>query len=394
MALRQYLRSRVTDPKAILEEAYAGQFLYWGDLHCHVREWRRDRNSSGPLGAPGPWTLDEVYAFGRDETQLDFVAVTDHDSHISDSEWQDTIDSAGRWNQPGRFVSFLGYEWAQPAGAPNGVHGHRNVIYRRARGPLLCGDAPDTDTPEKLWRALREQVPVEDLILIPHHPLRASSGQSWDLDHYDPQLERLVEIYSLWGSSEEPGHPFQIDYLADRSPTGRGEAPGHSVQDALVRGYRLGLVAGSESHDGRPGNPRFHGPYECGRSLCYRGGIQGTFAAQLTRDSLFDGFRARCCYATTGVKMALRFALNGQPMGSELPSAERRELAVEVRGTASLARVEIVRGGAEVHSETPQDAQASFIWLDERPADKSDWYYVRVTQVDGNMAWSSPIWVG
>ena len=50
--------------------AYDGLDVYWGDLHCHVREWRRDRGSDGSLAASSPWTLDEVYELWSDDEKL------------------------------------------------------------------------------------------------------------------------------------------------------------------------------------------------------------------------------------------------------------------------------------------------------------------------------------
>ena len=376
-------------------EAYDGLNLYWGDLHCHVREWRRERASSGPLCANGPWRLDEVYRFGEEQSGLDFVAVTDHDVHLDAREWAETIEAAQSHTKPGRFIAFLGYEWSTAEGSPAAEYGHRNVIYRHHRGPLLtCADERSNTAP-LLWAALKQALPVDDVIVIPHHPARAASSVWWNLDHWDPELERLVEIYSLWGSSEKLGEPFEIHYLEQHSSTGRGEAEGHFVQDALARGYRIGVVAGSESHDGRPGNPLFHGPHKCGVDVCYRGGIQATYAAALERDSLFDAFRARCCCATTGAKIRLEFALNGAVMGAELPASGRRELSVGISGTNVVDRVDIIRNNRVVHTETPENlARFDFSWHDSRtPADR-DAYYVRVTQRDGNMAWSSPIWVG
>jgi len=368
--------------------------LYWGDLHCHVREWRRDRLSSGKLGADGPWTLDEVYAFGRQDSGLDFAAITDHDVHLDAAEWAETMAAAQRNTEPGRFIAFLGYEWSHAKGSPAAEYGHRNVIYRATEGPLLTCAEARTNTALGLWRALKDDVGVENALVVPHHPARAASSVWWNLDWWDAELERLVEVYSLWGSSEKPGEPFEIHYLAEHSPTGRGEADGHHVQDALARGYRFGIVAGTESHDGRPGNPLFHGPHRCGESVCYRGGIQATYAPALERDALFDAFRARRCYGTTGARIGLAFSLNGRPMGAELPAAVEREIRVSVAGTGALARIDVVRNNRDAYSERPEATHRELAWRDVRSAEQRDCYYVRVTQRDGNMAWSSPIWVG
>lgn len=368
--------------------------LYWGDLHCHVREWRRDRRSSGPLGAPGPWTLDEVYDFGQHETGLDFVAITDHDVTLDASEWDATIEAARRRTQPGRFVALLGYEWSHVVGGPSGRFGHRNVVYRDPEGPLLsCADSA-SDTAPKLWQALKEQVGAEGVVVIPHHPARAASSVWWNLDHWDPDLERLVEVYSLWGSSEKPGEPFEICYLREHSPTGSGEAEGHFVQDALARGYRFGLVAGTESHDGRPGNPMYHGPHRCGEDVCYHGGIQAVYAESLEPGALFEAFRARRCYGTTGVRIDLHFKVNGAPMGSEVGASDEREVCVRVSGTDTLDRIDVVRNNEDAHTVRPATLRHELRWMDRRNAEDRDCYYVRVTQWDGNMAWSSPIWVG
>lgn len=374
--------------------SYDGLKLYWGDLHCHVREWRSRRDSSGELGgSSGPFTLDEVYDFGRRQSGLDFVAITDHDGHFVGTEWEETMEAAARRTEPGRFVAFLGYEWSNLRGEGHTEYGHRNVIYRGLEGPLLGGHEEATGTAPKLWAALKREMAVEDCLVIPHHPARAASGVWWNLDQWDAELERLVEVYSLWGSSEKPGEPYEIQYLKEHSETGLGEAPGHFVQDALAKGYRFGLVAGSESHDGRPGNPLFHGPFRCGGGVCYRGGIQGTWAAALERDELFEAFRARRCYGTTGAKIVLQFSVNGVGMGEELAATAEREVRVATLGTDLIERVEIVRNNADVHTVVADTARVEVAWVD-REREQSDWYYARVTQADGHMAWSSPVWVG
>jgi len=375
---------------------FDGLNLFWGDLHCHVRERRRDPFSSGPLCATGPGTLDEVYAWGRNAAGLDFAAVTDHDVHLNADEWGETAAAARRNSEPGRFVAFVGYEWSHVPGGPSAAFGHRNVIYRRLSGPLPllpCND-PRSDTAPKLWEALRRVLPDADVVVIPHHPARGAGGVWWNFAAHDPDLERLVEVYSLWGSSEKPGPPYEIRYLAEHSPTGSGEAPGHFVQDALAAGLRFGLTAGSESHDGRPGSPRFHGPYRCGGDVCYRGGIQGAWAKALDRDALFDAFRRRLCYGTTGKKIVVTFSVNGTPMGGEAPPAAERRVQVYVRGTAPIRSVTVVRNNADVRVETAREVEIEVEWCDVRSADDADYYYVRILQSDGHMAWSSPVWVG
>ena len=103
------------------------------------------------------------------------------------------------------------------------------------------------------------------------------------------------------------------------------------------------------------------------------------------------------------------FHLDDRPVGydlceSDLPGSRRR-ITVSVHGTDKLASVEIVCNNRDVHIVNPNALDAEIDWVDERPlADiylppalhsptPFAFYYVRVTQVDGEMAWASPIWI-
>ena len=122
-------------------------------------------------------------------------------------------------------------------------------------------------------------------------------------------------------------------------------------------------------------------------------GLVAVLADELTPSAIRQALVARRVYATTGARIALTFEAGGQPMGSILTGAERRQLTIGVGGTDCLASVELVRDGAVIWSVRP----ASDTWqgdLEDEKADEgqSSWYLLRVTQQDGHRAWSSPIW--
>jgi len=83
-------------------------------------------------------------------------------------------------------------------------------------------------------------------------------------------------------------------------------------------------------------------------------------------------------------------------MGDEVRTSQPR-LDVTALGTGPLDRVEVVRNGDVVHTERPQKdaAEARFQWEDPAPrkGETPSYYYTRVIQKDGQMAWASPIWV-
>ena len=241
-------------------------------------------------------------------------------------------------------------------------------------------------------------------MVIVHHPAATKGGwltTNWD--HFDSDLEPLVDVYSIWGSSEcseQDGNAKPIRRLGGLAK----HAAGCFVRDALDRGYKLGLIGGSDGHDGRPGcsalyklppeeNPNAytfqHPPY-------YSGGIQGIWAKELTRKSLWDAMLQRHTYATTGERILLRFRLDGAPMGETVyVSGTSAQIKIEAIGTAKkIDRVEIVRNS---HIWKSFDGHGKCINIEEsvaRAPDTSlDYLYIRLLQSDGHIAWSSPIWI-
>jgi hypothetical protein len=70
-----------------------------------------------------------------------------------------------------------------------------------------------------------------------------------------------------------------------------------------------------------------------------------------------------------------------------------REIHVFVAGTASLEVVDLVCNNEVIYGWHPGGFDASLSWCDKRPLDKAMYYYARVVQADGEMAWSSPVWI-
>ena len=220
----------------------------------------------------------------------------------------------------------------------------------------------------------------DDVILIPHHPL---VWMNWDC--YDETLDRLVEIYSCWGSSEYP----------DNDMWNKASPPGQSVRDALGRGYKLGFVGGSDSHTGYPG--RSIPDADRYKFVCYKSGYTAVYAEKLTRESIFEALRNRRCYATTGVRIIVELFVDGKPMGSSIAEKEKRErhtVSFSINGTDRIKCAEIIRDGEIVYTIQPYTEYFKDEWIDKSDKrKKGSYYYLRVTQVDGNRAWSSPIWI-
>ena len=107
------------------------------------------------------------------------------------------------------------------------------------------------------------------------------------------------------------------------------------------------------------------------------------------RLELLEALVARRCYATSGAKIWLDVVADGVPMGSALDDRESAEFQVDVCGSDTLQRIELVgAAGVLAHSE-PHSRKAQL-----RARVASPFVYARVTQVDGEMAWSSPVFLG
>ena len=68
-------------------------------------------------------------------------------------------------------------------------------------------------------------------------------------------------------------------------------------------------------------------------------------------------------------------------------------LAVQIHGTAPLQRVDVIKDFIYAYTTESKDPTIRFNWTDPDPRPGLSWYYVRVLQTDGQIAWGSPVWV-
>jgi len=369
----------------------AGQYnIYFGDIHTHSGQ------SAGGLGTCGTGSVDENYTYARDVSNLDFYALTEHDWQTNDEHWSTLMQKVEAYNAPGRFATIPAFEWTSL------VYGHRNVYYADANQPFFLSwqeaqvgkgggrqpMAAGVDSPRELWAKLDRLNTLA--ITAPHHPSAASHPLNWEF--WNAKYDRLVEVYSSWGSSEYP---------ENRNKGFGAERFAHlNVVDALNRGLRFGIIASSDGHDGNPGNAQSP-VYRHHHLWHYLGsGLAAVLTEDLSRESVVQALHDRRCYAVTGAPIALDVRLNDHVMGSELTAAAVGRgplLTADVTGTTHLTLLEIIKNGRVVwrqpcYGETYN--RETVAWVDEQfDPTRENYYYFKVTQRDGEMAWSTPIWV-
>ena len=334
--------------------------LYWGDIHAHTKY-------SDGMGTP-----EEAISFARDISRLDFAAITDHDDigpYLSDKEWKDTKKVIARFNEPNKFVTFLGYEYRSSLA-------DMNVYYPGDEGMLMCGKKKQWNKPLKLNKIISQKKGM----IIPHMHF----GADWS--GYNLTIYRVMEIYSQHGSAEYLGCPREIPYLKHQLQKGSKGNVNTTFQEILSLGMKLGVTAGSDSHSGRPGLSNWSRV-----TRTYNGGLTAVFAKEKTREGIWKALYERHCYATTGPRIYLEFSINGYPMGSEL-LASKRKLNIYCIGTCIIFKIEVIKNNRIIYTMKSKSPECNFSIYDI-PEKKEDFYYIRIIQKDKEMAWSSPIWV-
>ncbi|HUW58720.1 MAG TPA: DUF3604 domain-containing protein [Planctomycetota bacterium] len=286
--------------------------VLWGDFHTHLTELDLGDELLRQAAENIDFNTVLCYPFDWDTVNgFEVESVRQRPEFLE--WWKVHTRLAADHYAPGKFTTFLGYEW----------HGNRtrwgdhNVIYRDAVGEL----GPDWEL-EELYDRLRGT----PAFAIPHHTAYhlARRGKDWDV--WDREISPVMEIYSGHGSSEGPDTPKQLTHNSSMGP----RSSGNSYQEALARGIRTGVI-GSNDGWGLPGR------WNMGRAAVW--------AADNTREAIWDGISARRTYAVTGDRILLDFDVAGIPMGSEGKSVGPVGAKVSVVGSHAIDRIELLRNG-------------------------------------------------
>ena len=355
--------------------------LYWGDLHRHT--------DLSNCRTPDDGCIVEHFKYAYDAGGIDFLATTDHSDQgrgYTEYEWWQTQKLADMFHTPGFFLTLYGYEREQ-----RGPYGHRNVFFKDRDGPIVYIDrdrfaqskwgrelglppqagAREGDlSPPQLWQLLRKS--GMDALSISHTP----AGNDWSIfPEVDTEIEPVMEIYQGSRQSYEGAGAPQPKVATQKQEKPTKNAGVGRYQDALSKGHRLGAIASS---DHRSTNISFAAVY----------------MDSFDREGLFEAIRARRTFAATD-KILMHLSCNGHTLGEAFSTTERPALKLYVDGTAPLANVTVIRNEAVIYSRRVTDGASTYegTFRDEQPLPGENRYYLRVEQTDGNMGWTSPVWV-
>jgi hypothetical protein len=363
------------------------------------------------------------------------------DPELLKSNWQDFIEVADKYNDPGNFTALYAYEWTS---IPGGQNMHRNVFFKDKPAAMPFSSF-QSDQTEDLWTYLEiQRAQGIDTFAVPHNG-NVSNGMMFAPTQMDgtPIDERyarrqqanepLFEIHQTKGNSET--HPLLSpnDEFASFEPFPNLISLDHPsqvtngfIRQGLIMGmkletevgynpYKMGIVAGADVHSGYQGNEEWdwkgaHGvaddtpekrlspvPNASGEAgfVVSSAGTTAVWAAENTREGIFEGMQSKETYGTTGTLIRLRFFggwdyskklvndknfvkkayKGGVPMGQDLPKKAGKAPTFAVWAqkdpeSGNLDRVQIVKGWSNPHSGWPEEKVYDVVWSDNREVDK------------------------
>lgn len=359
--------------------------LYWGTFHGETILHDAGGN------------IESCLRYMRDEEAHQFYSSSSFESEMETPSdiWKGIGSHVAEFNEDDRFSTFLGMQWS---GTPV-EEGLRHIIYLKDSKPILRKKESKANHLKKIYKSHTPK----DFIAIPMFTM--GSETCFDFENFSPEYEKVVEIYNAWGSSEctkAEGNPRPITSKGRKGVKEKAEG---SIRKALNKNIRFGFVAGGLDDRGV-----FSNLFDA-EQVQYTPGLTGILAANHSRDGLIQAVNKKSCYATTGPRIIAGLEIAGAPMGSELntkakPGLEyNRHITGYAVGLDHIREVLIIRNGKPFHIFNPKNEVFEFAFDDEEPlknvvlkpkGEESPpfvYYYMRVEQKDGHIAWTSPIWI-
>lgn len=328
--------------------------LYFGQLHAHT-----DISN-------GAGSVEEAFQYASQVDGLDFFAVTDHSDSFDNADMgaidADGADISADWAAGkqaaasvtnGDFVGLFGFEMTWPEDKQLGHISTFNTPGWQTRDQEAFTNV--TAALENYYKALTS---VPGSVSQFNHP-DTVHGDFERFDHYSPQYDAVVSLLEVAGE----------DGVVDCGYYDR----------ALDEGWHVAPTNNQNNHNGQWGDA------SDARTV--------VLAKSLTEEALYAAMKDRRVYATQDSDLAIFYELNGAVMGSILPKSEEAEITVFLSDPTdeAIGNVEVVTDGGAVlvseYVETPSQVL-------ELPASGGrSYYYLRITQPDGDVAVTAPVWM-
>ncbi|MBL3655605.1 CehA/McbA family metallohydrolase [Fulvivirga sediminis] len=318
--------------------------VYYGHLHNHTSY------------SDGTGTPVDAYTHGRDIAGLDFMGLSEHGIQMSNSEWNRLKNTANEYTETGRFVAFWGFEWSS-----NLLYGHVSVFNTNNLVNVLNTFS---------FSDLKKWLDGQDGVAFFNHPGREDNGV--EFEHFNTAPHDKFVGMELWNK----GRGFEEYYYNDGYEL---DDEGLSYFDeALTRNWKIG-ASGSHDHHGTS-----WGETDMAMAI---------LAPELSREALYSALQAKRFYSTEDRSLVLSFQLGGEEMGSTL--VEEANQLIRVRAfdeeDEKISAVQLYRNGLLFYEWAPNTTSVDL--TKEITTSENEYYYVKITQEDGDEAISSPVFI-
>jgi hypothetical protein len=333
-----------------------------GDFHRHT-----DISNDGA----GDGSVEDYFRYMIDAAQMDTGIIGDHNMGGDiEYNWWRTEKACDIYNIREGYVPLFGYE--RSVAYPNG---HRNIVFDH-RGVRTLPVSPEENQGKinsgpVLYPYLRQNRGI-----CMEHSLATGQGTDWRDN--DPELEPLVELYQGYHANYEyEGAPLAetANFLVSIHGAYR---PAGFFWNALAKGLKLGVQASSD-------HISTHTSYAM------------ILTPSTRRADIVQSLRERHAYAATDNIILDVQALDGDRtyiMGDIFETRSRKvQFKIRIVGTDTITRMDIIKNNTIAFTRQGDSREMMVDYADTSPRAGENYYYVRVQQIDRNLAWSSPIWV-
>jgi len=404
-----------------------------------LRRWHKMMNSSPEEGVQAAGELISEASQGN-------IPQAMLDPTIARTVWTEYTKTADRYNDPGRFTAIIGYEWTSLI---KGNNLHRVLMFRGDKNDadqIVPFTFADSTNPEDLWKFMAnyEAKTGDSVLAIPHNGNlsngmmfmpRMLDGKPFDADYARRRAswEPVYEVTQIKGDGE--AHPLLSpnDEFADYETWDAGNldlsqrksddmVQYEYAREALKIGlalesqlgtnpFKFGLIGSTDSHTAlataaeenffgkhtgkEPSDHRWSSPVlatPAGNVLGWEqvaSGLAAVWATENTREAIWDAFKRREVYATTGSRMLVRFwggwefepsdaasrlpgevgYTKGVPMGADLPSRPEGAAptflvaALKDPYSGNLDRIQIIKGWVDGQGKMHEKVY-DVVWAD------------------------------
>lgn len=357
--LKTYSIAGGCEPGEVTQVIFTEEFdldwnLYFGQLHAHT-----DISN-------GAGSVEEAFQYASQVDGLDFFAVTDHSDSFDNADMgaidADGADISADWAAGkqaaasvtnGDFVGLFGFEMTWPEDKQLG-----HISTFNTPGWQTRDQADFENVPTALKNYYTALASVPGSVSQFNHP-DTVHGDFERFDHYSPQYDVAVSLLEVAGED--------------------GVVDCEYYDLALDKGWHVAPTNNQNNHNGQWGDA------SDARTV--------VLAKSLTEEALYAAMKDRRVYATQDSDLAIYYELNGTVMGSIIPKSEEAEITVFLSDPTdeAIGNVEVVTDGGAVlvseYVETPSQV------LELSASGGHSYYYLRITQPDGDVAVTAPVWM-